>query len=37
VFHDVKLGSNGYSAQAGWDWATGLGSFNVGAAAAAMQ
>jgi subtilase family serine protease len=37
VFHDVKLGSNGYSAQAGWDWATGLGSFNVGAAAAALQ
>jgi pseudomonalisin/xanthomonalisin len=30
VMHDVSSGSNGsYSAKAGWDYATGFGSFNV--------
>jgi xanthomonalisin len=34
ALHDVKYGNNrGYNAQAGWDWATGLGSFKVGLAA----
>ncbi len=30
AFHDIKSGSNGYSAGAGYDPATGLGSPNVG-------
>lgn len=41
AFHDVTAGNNrgndsvgGYIAQRGWDWATGLGSFNVGQVAA---
>ena len=44
VFHDVTTGNNrgsdprgGYTAQRGWDWATGLGSFDVGRASAAIQ
>lgn len=36
VLHDVRAGNNGYLAKRGWDWATGLGSFDVGAAAAAL-
>jgi xanthomonalisin len=36
--HDVRAGNNGgYIAKPGWDWATGLGSFDVGKAAAALQ
>jgi subtilase family serine protease len=35
--HDVLAGNNGgYLAKPGWDWATGLGSFDVGKAAAAL-
>jgi hypothetical protein len=41
AFHDVTAGNNrgddpvgGYIAQRGWDWATGLGSFDVGQVAA---
>jgi len=38
VLHDVRAGNNGgYLAKLGWDWATGLGSFDVGRAAAALQ
>jgi len=38
VIHDVRSGNNrGYIARIGWDWATGLGSFDVGAAAAALD
>jgi subtilase family serine protease len=38
VIHDVRSGNNrGYIARIGWDWATGLGSFDVGAAAAALS
>ena len=38
ALHDVRAGNNGgYLAKPGWDWATGLGSFDVGAAAAALQ
>lgn len=40
-FHDITAGNNrgddtsgGYIAQRGWDWATGLGSFDVGQVAA---
>jgi xanthomonalisin len=37
VFHDVRSGSNrGWSALLGWDYASGLGSFDVGAASAAI-
>lgn len=37
VFHDVRSGSNrGWSARVGWDYASGLGSFDVGAASAAI-
>lgn len=43
VFHDVTTGNNrggdrtgGYTARVGWDWATGRGSFDVGAAAQAL-
>lgn len=43
VFHDVTAGNNrgsdpvgGYSAKIGWDWATGLGSFDVGQASAVI-
>ncbi|HET7929907.1 MAG TPA: S53 family peptidase [Rhodanobacteraceae bacterium] len=37
VFHDVRSGSNrGWSARLGWDYASGLGSFDVGAASAAI-
>lgn len=37
VFHDIRAGNNrGYIARRGWDWATGLGSFDVGAAADAL-
>jgi subtilase family serine protease len=37
VLHDVRAGNNGgYLAKPGWDWATGLGSFDVGRAAAAL-
>ena len=38
ALHDVRAGNNGgYIAKPGWDWATGLGSFDVGKAAAALQ
>jgi pseudomonalisin/xanthomonalisin len=31
MFHDVKSGSNGgYTAAAGWDYASGFGSLDVG-------
>ncbi|WIG55030.1 MAG: Putative protease [Rhodanobacteraceae bacterium] len=37
VLHDVRAGNNGgYIAKPGWDWATGLGSFDVGRAAAIL-
>lgn len=37
VLHDVRAGNNkGYIAKPGWDWATGLGSFDVGRAAAVL-
>jgi xanthomonalisin len=37
VFHDVRSGSNrGWSARLGWDYASGLGSFDVGAASDAI-
>jgi pseudomonalisin/xanthomonalisin len=37
VLHDVRAGNNGgYLAKPGWDWATGLGSFDVGRAAAVL-
>lgn len=35
--HDVRSGNNnGYIARKGWDWASGLGSFDVARAAAAL-
>lgn len=37
ALHDVRAGNNGYLAKPGWDWATGLGSFDVGRAAAALS
>jgi len=38
VLHDVTSGTNhGYSTKVGWDWATGLGSFDVGRASAALS
>jgi xanthomonalisin len=38
ALHDVRSGNNrGYIARPGWDWATGLGSFDVGRAAAALS
>jgi subtilase family serine protease len=44
AFHDVTAGNNrgddpvgGYIARPGWDWATGLGSFDVGQMAADLQ
>lgn len=44
VFHDVTAGNNrswetvgGYIARPGWDWATGRGSLDVAAAAAALK
>ncbi len=38
ALHDVVSGNNGgYIAKRGWDWATGLGSFDVGKAAAALK
>lgn len=38
ALHDVRAGNNGqYVAKPGWDWATGLGSFDVGDAAAALK
>ncbi len=38
ALHDVRSGNNrGYIAGPGWDWATGLGSFDVGRAAAALS
>ncbi len=38
ALHDVRAGNNGgYIAKPGWDWATGLGSFDVGEAAAALK
>lgn len=37
VLHDVRAGNNGqYIAKPGWDWATGLGSFDVTRAAALL-
>lgn len=36
VLHDVRAGNNSYLAKPGWDWATGLGSFDVGVAAALL-
>lgn len=37
ALHDVRAGNNGqYIAKPGWDWATGLGSFDVGRAAAVL-
>lgn len=37
VLHDIRAGNNrGYIALPGWDWATGLGSFDVGRAAAVL-
>ncbi len=37
VLHDVTSGTNhGYPTGLGWDWATGLGSFKVDAAASAL-
>jgi subtilase family serine protease len=37
ALHDVRAGNNGgYVAKPGWDWATGLGSFDVGRAAAIL-
>lgn len=36
-FHDVYLGSNaGYAARLGWDYATGLGSFDISKVSAAL-
>lgn len=36
--HDILSGNNGqYIAKPGWDWASGLGSFDVGKAAAALK
>jgi subtilase family serine protease len=36
--HDIRAGNNGqYIAKPGWDWATGLGSFDVGKAAADLK
>lgn len=38
ALHDILSGNNGqYIAKPGWDWATGLGSFDVGKAAAALK
>lgn len=38
ALHDVRAGNNGgYLAKPGWDWATGLGSLDVSAAANALQ
>ena len=38
ALHDIRAGNNGqYVAKPGWDWATGLGSFDVGDAAAALK
>ena len=38
ALHDIRSGNNrGYIAKPGWDWATGLGSFDVGRAAAALS
>ncbi len=38
VLHDTRAGNNrGYIARRGWDWATGLGSFKVDAAASALS
>lgn len=38
ALHDVRSGNNrGYLATPGWDWATGLGSFDVGRAAAILM
>lgn len=38
ALHDVRSGNNrGYIARRGWDWATGLGSLDVGKAAAALS
>jgi subtilase family serine protease len=44
AFHDVTAGNNrgdvpvgGYIARPGWDWATGLGSLDVGVAAAQLS
>lgn len=38
ALHDVRAGNNGqYIAKTGWDWASGLGSVDVGKAAAALQ
>lgn len=37
VFHDVRSGGNrGWTARRGWDYASGLGSFDVGAASDAI-
>jgi pseudomonalisin/xanthomonalisin len=36
ALHDVRAGNNGYLAKPGWDWATGLGSVDIGKAAAAL-
>lgn len=37
-FHDIYLGSNGaYAATPGWDYATGLGSFDVAKVSAALS
>jgi len=37
VLHDVRAGNNrGYIAKPGWDWVSGLGSFDVGRAAAIL-
>ncbi|MGH8156259.1 MAG: S8 family serine peptidase [Rhodanobacteraceae bacterium] len=37
ALHDVRAGNNrGYIAGPGWDWATGLGSIDVGKAAAVL-
>jgi subtilase family serine protease len=37
ALHDVRAGNNGgYVAKPGWDWASGLGSFDVGRAAAIL-
>ncbi|HLI17321.1 MAG TPA: S53 family peptidase [Rhodanobacteraceae bacterium] len=38
ALHDIRAGNNGqYIAKPGWDWATGLGSFDVGEAVAALK
>lgn len=38
ALHDVMSGNNGgYVARRGWDWASGLGSFDVGRAAAILR